>query len=181
MNSLWQVPAVVLTLLVSFAEGPASLGSLSRREMLRRQLTAPAQAALSNDSLPEPPPAAVTGSVEPPPAQEGGIPLTSANISGQPPEAPKDEKWWRERITKVRQALTKDEAALPAAQSRANGLTTQVINMDDPAKQSQLRQQLLTTLAEIERLKAQIESGQKEIAAIQLEARRAGVPPGWIR
>jgi hypothetical protein len=179
MTSLWQVPAVVLSLLVAFADGPATLGTLARREALRRQMTPPAKTTLSNLSLPDPPPAAVTSDVVPPVAAAGDPP--PAAEEGQKAEPPKDEKFWRDRIVKARQALTKDEAAIITAQGKANSLTNQVINIDDPAKQMTLRQQLLTALAEVERLKAQIEADRQAIAAIQVEARKAGIPPGWIR
>ena len=34
---------------------------------------------------------------------------------------------------------------------------------------------------ELNRLKKEIEDDKKAIAALQEEARRAGVPPGWLR
>jgi hypothetical protein len=84
-------------------------------------------------------------------------------------------------MAKARQALAKDEAALPVAEAKVQGMTTEVVNMDDPARQSKLRQQLMVSMAEVERLKGQIEADRKAIADIQSEARRAGIPPGWIR
>jgi hypothetical protein len=36
-------------------------------------------------------------------------------------------------------------------------------------------------VAEFERLKSQIEADRKAITALELEARRASVPPGWLR
>jgi hypothetical protein len=182
MTSLWQIPAAVLTLLIAFTEGPGTLGTLARREALRRQMTGQSKATLNNLSLPEPPPPAVSSDVMPPVtgvAGEEGPPAAAA--AGQKPDEKKDESYWRDRMTKARQALAKDEAALPAAQGKANSLTTDAINMDDPARQGKLRQQLLTQLAEVERLKAQIEADKKAVADIQAEARRANVPPGWIR
>ena len=44
-----------------------------------------------------------------------------------------------------------------------------------------MRQQLMLNLAEVERLKGQIEADKKALADIQVEARRAGIPPGWVR
>jgi hypothetical protein len=182
MTSLWHVPTVVLTLLMTFAQGPATLGDLSRREMLRRQLTPPSKTVVSNMNLPEPPPPMIAGdptivSQEPPSSATAG----AAGDASKPADPPKDEKWWRERMAKARQALAKDEAALPAAEAKAASLTTDVVNMDDPARQRQLRQQLLAMLTEVERIKAQVEADRKLIADIQAEARKAGIPPGWIR
>ena len=189
MTSFWQLPAAVLTLLIAFTEGPGTLGTLSRREALRRTMTGQSRASLSNLSLPEPPPAAISS--EAPPVTAGATgdesiaaaaaAAAAAAEGGQKPEQKKDEGWWRDRMAKARQALAKDEAALPVAEGKVAAMTTEVINMDDPARQSKMRQQLMVTLAEVERLKGQIETDKKTIADIQVEARRAGVPPGWIR
>ena len=183
MTSFWQLPAAVLSLLIAFTSGPGTLGTLSKREAMRRQMTGQSKASLSNMSLPEPPPPAVSGEAPPVTAAATGEESIAAAAAegGQKPEQKKDEGWWRDRMTKARQALAKDEAALPAAEGKVAGMTTEVINMDDPARQSKLRQQLMVTLAEVERLKGQIEADKKAIADIQVEARRAGVPPGWVR
>ena len=37
------------------------------------------------------------------------------------------------------------------------------------------------TIDELNRLKKEIEDDKKAIADLQEEARRAGVPPGWLR
>ena len=36
-------------------------------------------------------------------------------------------------------------------------------------------------IAELSRVTAEIEQAKKELAAIDEEARQAGVPPGWLR
>ena len=193
MTSFWQLPAAVLSLLIAFTTGPGTLGTLSKREAMRRQMTGQAKASLSNMSLPDPPPAAVSGEAPPVTAAATGeesiataAAAAAAAAEGgqrpeQKPEQKKDEGYWRDRMTKARQTLAKDEAALPAAEGKVQAMTTEVVNMDDPARQSKMRQQLMVTMAEVERLKGQIEADKKAIADIQVEARRAGVPPGWIR
>ena len=40
---------------------------------------------------------------------------------------------------------------------------------------------LPVAIAEQERVKAEIEAQKKAIADLEEEARKAGVPPGWIR
>jgi hypothetical protein len=184
MTSFWQLPAAVLTLLIAFTEGPGTLGTLARREAMRRQMTGQAKASLSNLSLPEPPPPAVSSDTSSGAAGDPSMSMAAAVAAaegGQKPDEKKDEGYWRERMAKARQALAKDEAALPVAEAKVQGMTTEVVNMDDPARQSKLRQQLMVSMAEVERLKGQIEADRKAIADIQSEARRAGIPPGWIR
>jgi hypothetical protein len=56
-----------------------------------------------------------------------------------------------------------------------------VVNVDDPVRQAQLRQELQLTLQELNRTNKLIEEDRKAIQAIQDEARRLNVPAGWIR
>ena len=66
-------------------------------------------------------------------------------------------------------------------QSRINGLTTQYTNQADPVQQSVLASDRQKSVAELNRLTKQIEDDKKAIADLQEDARRAGVPSGWLR
>ena len=55
------------------------------------------------------------------------------------------------------------------------------MNRDDPAQRAKIEADRKTALAELDRVKEEIEAQQKEITAIEDEARRAGVPSGWLR
>jgi hypothetical protein len=52
---------------------------------------------------------------------------------------------------------------------------------DDPAQRAVIAADRQKALAELERVKQEIGQHTKGIAAVQDEARRAGVPPGWLR
>ena len=52
---------------------------------------------------------------------------------------------------------------------------------DDPNKQRKAREELQSTLEELDRTQKQIESDRKAILDIQDDGRKAGVPAGWIR
>jgi len=66
-------------------------------------------------------------------------------------------------------------------QTRINSLTTDFINRDDPAQRAKLETDRKAALAELERVKKDMTDQTKAIAAIEEEARRAGVPAGWLR
>jgi hypothetical protein len=68
-----------------------------------------------------------------------------------------------------------------ALQSRINALTTDFVNRDDPAQRNAIAAERQKALAELDRLKQEIVDHQKAISAIQDDARRAGVPAGWVR
>ena len=93
----------------------------------------------------------------------------------------KDEAFWKNRYNSAKESLNRSRMFLDALQSRINALTTQVINRDDPYQQAALEQDRQKNLAELERVKREIDSQTKAIAAIEEEARRAGVPSGWLR
>jgi hypothetical protein len=163
---------------------PTSLGDLSRREALRRQLTVSSTGAFSNDDLPYMPPPVM---VEAPPAEVPQAPVPLATPppppAAEPEKAPEEqgEEWWRDRMTTARAALERDEVLADALQTRVNSLQTDVVNRDDPAQRAQLQMQLQRALNEVARLTRQIEVDQKTIDALQVEARKKGIPPGWIR
>jgi hypothetical protein len=71
--------------------------------------------------------------------------------------------------------------ALDALQSHINGLTAEFINKDDPAQKSKVELERGRALVELDRLKKQFEADKLAVTDILEEARRAGVPPGWLR
>src|SRR5262245_49538420 len=95
--------------------------------------------------------------------------------------AAKDQKYWKDRIDAANLALDRDMGYAEAMQTRINALTTDFVNRDDPAQRSVIEQNRNRALAELDRLKKQIEDDKKTISDIEEEARRAGVPPGWLR
>ena len=68
-----------------------------------------------------------------------------------------------------------------ALQNRADGLWAQFTATDDPAQRSEVRRQRNEALAELRRTQAETERLEQEIHDAHEEARRAGVPPGWLR
>lgn len=98
-----------------------------------------------------------------------------------PAEPTKDEAYWRKRITDARRRLRESQVLADALQSRINALTTDFVNRDDPIQREAIAAQRREALAELDRKTRQIEEAQKAIADIEEEARRSGVPPGWLR
>ncbi len=106
---------------------------------------------------------------------------SGAPVSDARDERSKDEAAWRQRMTSAREALERSTSFASALQSQINGLTVDFINRDDPAQRAQIEQQRVKAVAELERTQREIESNKKAISAIEEEARKAGVPAGWLR
>ena len=93
----------------------------------------------------------------------------------------KDQAYWAGRIKGARDAIQRTQIFADSLQSRINALMTDFVNRDDPAQRAKLEADRKTALAELERVKKELETQTKGIAAIEEEARRAGVPAGWLR
>ncbi len=81
----------------------------------------------------------------------------------------------------ARQALQRSQILADALQSRINALTSDFTSRDDPAQRDLVAADRQKALAELERVKNEIAQNTKAIEDLQTEARRAGVPPGWLR
>ena len=187
MSSFWHTPTAVLWILTWLASPPASLGEASLKESIRRQATPKASASLTNlGREQEPPPAAAVSGIpaNEPPAAAAGAPAgaeAQAKAGDQAKDPAKDEQWWRARMNNAKAAIERDNLLIDALQSRINALQADVVNIDDPVQQGKARQNLGKALGELDAMKEKRNADTKAIAAIQDEARRASVPPGWIR
>jgi len=101
--------------------------------------------------------------------------------AGDSKAAVKDEAYWSARMAALREQLDRDETFLSALQNRIDSLTTDFVNRDDPAQQSQIRVEREKALAELDRLKKIVEQDRRAIPELEEEARREGVPAGWLR
>jgi hypothetical protein len=97
------------------------------------------------------------------------------------PDAATEEKYWHARMDGAREELRRNQAFRDALQSRINGLTADFSARDDPYQRAQIADDRRKALAELDRVTKAIEDNNKAIAAIEEEARKAMVPPGWIR
>lgn len=182
---------VALAVLLTLAQGRAlgqSLADVARQEEARRKnITTPSKVLTNEDlrhaGVPEPP----SGSEQKPAQTQpstppGGASTPPANAPQEPAKEPaKDQAYWRGRITEARDQLDRTKTFMEAVQNRINSLTTDYVNRDDPAQRAVLERERQKNVAELERLKKEIQQQTKAIADIEEEARRAGVPPGWLR
>ena len=93
----------------------------------------------------------------------------------------KDQKYWAARLKNLQDRLARDQDYADAMQTRINALTTDFVNRDDPAQRAVIEQNRQKSIAELARLTKSVQDTKKAIADLDEEARRAGVPPGWLR
>jgi hypothetical protein len=179
------IVAALISLGAAHMATAQSLGDVAKKEESRRKAVKSNGKVYTNDSLkPEPEPSAAT-----PASASSGQPAAPA-AAASPDRAPEpasavpdkgDEKSWRKRVADARDALQRSQTFAGALQSQLNALTTDFVNRDDPVQRSVIAVNRDKVAAELDRVTKEIAEQTRAIADIQEEARRAGVPAGWVR
>jgi hypothetical protein len=162
-----------------------TLADVARKEEERRKSAPASGKVYTNKDL-----GAVPPSSAPPPASTASpssdgktdTPKDDADKDKEKASgAGKDQKYWHDRMKDALEAADRDQTLADAVQSRINALTTDFVNRDDPAQRAVIARDRDRAIAELDRLKKQVIADKKALTDIQEEARRAGVPPGWLR
>lgn len=164
------------------------LADIAKDEEARRKSARKAKRVYTNGSLKQDPAAATPDTATAADPSAAASAPTAAPPASEPPaeEASgsggvKDQKYWQNRIKLARDQVTRSQMFADSLQTRINSLWTDFVNRDDPAQKSKLEQERNAALAELEKVKKELEQQTKAISAIEDEARRAGVPSGWLR
>ena len=188
---LYVVGAVLIVAGSSSAAYPQtqSLADVAKKEEERRKTNPqPAKVYTNKDLKPAP------GGSTPPPAaaRDGKDAATDAKEAkdGSAKDAKsgdakdtgtKDQKYWGDKMKALREQLERDKTFADALQNKINSLTTDFVNRDDPVQKRAIEADRVKALAELARLNKAILDDQKAIADLEEDARRAGVPAGWLR
>jgi len=165
-----------------------TLGDIAKREESRRkQVKTPAKVYTNEDlrgdgGAPAPAPASQASSpnaAQPAAPAAGAQPKDADKAATDDPK--KNEGYWKDRLAKARGDLDRAKTFADALQSRINALTTDFAARSDPAQRAQIGNDRQKAVAELDRVKKEIEANTKAIADIQEEARKAGVPAAWVR
>ncbi|HET9269060.1 MAG TPA: hypothetical protein VFO31_12890 [Vicinamibacterales bacterium] len=197
--------AVALAAVLTSGAPAQSLGDVARKEEARRKETGRGK-TYTNENLrsapepaaPAPSPSASTPSSSAPSSAAAGTtkpsttPDAKSGDAAKAGDAPKadakpapdakgDAATWKKRRETIETALERAKTFAEALQSRINGLTADFSARDDPAQRSLVAADRQKALTEMERVKKEIAEHTKALADLQEEARKSGVPPGWLR
>ena len=168
--------------------GAQSLGDVAKKEEERRKGVAQAGKVYTNKDLgpvspsTTPPPAGTRpADVKPDDPKAKEAPKNAQPAEGTDKPVVRDQTYWADRKKALVGQLDRDQTYFDALQSRINALTTDFVNRADPAQRAVIERDRQKALAELANLKKQIEDDKKAVAGLEEEARRAGVPPGWLR
>ena len=183
------VVAVLAFLALSGSAYPVKaqvLGDVARKEEERRKdIKAPAKVYTNKDlgSVPDAPSGtfsspAASGSA----ATEAPKGTASAKSDDAKDKGPaKDQAYWSGRKKDLQTKLDSDQTLADALQSRINALNTDFVNRDDPVQRAGIDRDRQKANSELERLKKSVQDGKKALSDLDEEARKAGVPAGWLR
>jgi predicted RNase H-like nuclease (RuvC/YqgF family) len=155
-----------------------TLADVAKKEEERRK-KAPAPAKVYTNKDLSPTPTAAPAPAATAPAAKAADDKAGKDTTAK--EQPKDQEYWSSHMKALQQQLDRDSTFADALQSKINALTTDFSARDDPAQRAVIERERQKSIAEQNRLKKAIEDDKKAIADLQEEARRAGVPPGWLR
>jgi len=154
-----------------------SLADVARTEEARRQKIAKPSKVYTDEDVQKYAP--VT-----PGAQASATTVTALDANGKPigqqaaaEGLPGDEAGWRARMQNARDGLDRNKLLLGALeqQGRTAAKSAGTAAGDEPAEDGSTR------AAEIKRLKAEMDTFRATLANAEEDARKAGVPPGWVR
>lgn len=182
-NVVRVIAAALISIGVSHVAVGQSLGDVARKEEERRKAIKSSGKVYTNDQLKADPTPSIPVSVTPTPASEPGSTSASpAPATDSDSDTDKgDEKSWRKRIADARDALQRSQMFADALQSQLNALNTDFVNRDDPIQRQGIANNRDKVTAELDRVKQEVAKQTKAISDIQEDARRAGVPAGWVR
>jgi type II secretory pathway pseudopilin PulG len=186
-GGFWHVTGrlVILGILASlcttgFASAQA-LGEVAKKEEERRKTIKTAGKVYTNGNIKPDPNAPATST----PAAASSSGEQSASTPSTPDassdDRKKDEASWKKRMSDEREALQRAQTFADALQSQVNALNTDYTNRDDPAQRAVIAGKRDRAIAELGRARQEVQARTKAIATIQDEARKAGVPAGWVR
>jgi hypothetical protein len=165
------------------------LGDVARKEEERRKdIKAPAKIYTNRDlGAPTggPQPATVSSSAGTAPAPSSAD-SKAADDKDKDKDKDKagpqrDQAYWGGRRKELQAKLDSDQTLAEALQTRINALTADFSSRSDPVQRAGIERDRIKALAELDRLRKSVDEGKKALAALDEDARKAGVPAGWLR
>lgn len=162
-----------------------SLGDVARQEEERRKdVKQPAKVYTNKDlgppiqgGSPDSVPSAGAGT----PSQASSAAASTGDDKAKDGGTAKDKAYWSGRKKGLEDGLSRARTQADAMQSRINVLTADFAGRDDPVQRAAIERDRQNALKELAHLQQDIKDSEKALGDLDEEARKAGVPPGWLR
>ena len=180
--------AAVLAVTCAVGSAPVvraqSLGDIAKKEEERRKDVKTPAKVYTNKDLGAPPPSfdAPADAAKPAASPAAAAAPGAAAADDKTKDAGvKDQKYWSARKTDLDAKLERDRVLSDAMQSRINALTADFAARSDPAQRAVIERDRQRAVSELDGLQKSLKDDQKAVADFAEEARKAAVPPGWLR
>ena len=166
-----------------------SLAEVARKEEARRKTAKKATRVITNANLganevnlpPKSMPSFAGSANATPSTTSPGSPTIPGGKAEPVKAGGQDQAAWQARMKTAMDDLNRTQMFADSLQTKINSLRTDFVNRDNRVEREKIQQDLNTSLAELERLGKEINEKRKAISAVEEDARKAGVPPGWLR
>ena len=166
-----------------------SLADVATAEAARRKTVKSAGKVYTNEDLGNTPATSPAPSSAKAPEGKPGAPTDAAKPADpaakpdekKPIDPAKTEKYWKDRASTIQQSLSRNKLLVEALQTQVNGMNAEFMNTDDPGQRDLLQARLQRSTGELQRVQQEIDKQTKAAADLQEEARKSGVPAGWVR
>lgn len=180
-SGLWLAIAVCAGLIFPLPVQAQSLADAAKKEKARRaRIASPGKVLTEEDAVTRVGSVTAVEAAQTPPAPrtEGDSPPEDARAT--------EQAVWKSRAAAVRGALVSAQKALEDAQRaeaafRSDMAPLSAADAQDPMRLQKREARLAEMNKQIEVLKAGVAAARANISALEDEARRAGVPSGWLR
>ena len=172
--------AVLITLTLGARLSAQSLADVAKAEEARRKSIKPGAKVYTNEDLGGTLPASAA------PADAASAPNAAKPADAKPEEQKavdptKTEKYWKDRASAIQETLSRLKLLQDALQTQVSGLNAEYLSMDDPGHRGLLETRMHRATLELQRVQQDIEKQTKAAADLQEEARKSGIPAGWVR
>ena len=132
----------------------------------------------NKDLVPSPAPARMPETTAPHPAPAVEAPRVI------PVDAPKDEQWWKSQMRALETQYDHDLAALSLAKKHVEDLRARLTPSENRLRgigEALKPTQIEVARSEVARLEVVASNSKAAVERLREDARRASVPPGWLR
>ncbi len=98
-----------------------------------------------------------------------------------PADETRTEAFWRNQKNEIEERIAFLEQSAEEQQLQLNQLWTDFYLTDSFIQQNEMRARIDQLTQQLETSRLNLERARKELADLQERARRAGIPPGWLR
>lgn len=172
-----------------------NLGEAAAREQKKREerkkkgATAPDGRVYTEEDLrpgslsAEPKPSPSAKATPTPAATPTPTPAPAADLAAEEAERSAEKASWQARADQVRQDIASADAEVKRLEARVEGLRNDrgASNAMDPFRLQTIQAELASATSDLEAARNKAAAARQRQDALEDEARRAGVPPGWLR